>query len=445
MKNLRQTIFGTLLVLTFAFFVNAQSNWVGEYEFGEDGGKTAGGSAIYIAHTIEITEKDGKLDAHIYSQGFQTSRDIFADVKVAGDKIEFYFREKGEDQYTSIYNQGDLLLTLEKKESDGETKFLTYWDAFTPMLDSNEKSGEVYFVKITEKSKTKSRNEAEWMRIESDDKRFSIAFPTDSIINAENNDKITDYKIDGYKDGVSMHLSIYGKKFDQGNLKRMILSNPRQATDFKIGDFTIRKIDGDNFEKFSQTYYITSKKKYYRLYVTSDSAANSQVSSFLMSIKLDDKPIFKNTEDDLRTEKTISFKDLKSSPEVIEAIKRKPQQQDRNIRYEIKSYESTYNINDEKNYSRKAIVIEQARPEFPSSAKSLSGKFEVSMNVELLANGQVGDITIIQSPTDAFANQCCVDAVKKLKFIPAQINGQNVDSFKIIRYNFQTFTTFYSF
>jgi hypothetical protein len=132
-----------LICLSLATF--AQTDWAGEYHFGEDGGETVGGTKIYIAHTIKITEKGGKLDAYIYSQGFQTSRDIYADLKTTENKIEFYYREKGEDQYTSDYKKGDLLLTLKKKEIGDKTMILTNWGVFQPVIDKNNKSGEVYF------------------------------------------------------------------------------------------------------------------------------------------------------------------------------------------------------------------------------------------------------------------------------------------------------------
>lgn len=153
MKFITKYLYTFAIILCLSFVAFAQTNWTGEYFFGEDGGETAGGTKIYIAHTVKITEKDGKPDAHIYSQGYQTSRDIYADVKTAGDKIMFYFREKGEDHVLGDFEKGDLLLTLEKKKIGGKEKILTFWNAFIPVLESNEKSGEVYFEKVKEKSK----------------------------------------------------------------------------------------------------------------------------------------------------------------------------------------------------------------------------------------------------------------------------------------------------
>lgn len=141
--------FGFLILLLFlGISTNAQNSWIGEYHFNEDGGETVGGTKIYIAHTLKITEEGSSLKAHIYSQSFQTSKDIYADVKTKGNKIMLFFREKGEDHFLGDYKKGDLLFTLEKKDIDGKLKVLTYWGKFLPSLEANEKSGGIYFRKV---------------------------------------------------------------------------------------------------------------------------------------------------------------------------------------------------------------------------------------------------------------------------------------------------------
>lgn len=129
-------------------FANAQTDWTGEYFFGEDGGETVGGTKIYIAHNLKIIKENNVLKAHLYSQGYQTSVDLYADVKIEGDKLMLYFREKGEDHFLGEYEKGDLLLKLEKKEIKGKLKILTFWEKFKPSLETNDVSGSVYFKKI---------------------------------------------------------------------------------------------------------------------------------------------------------------------------------------------------------------------------------------------------------------------------------------------------------
>jgi len=152
MKVLLKIGISCVLLFLFAALAQAQTDWVGVYEFAEDGGKTTGGSAISITHQIEIRETDDGFLATIISNGYQTSRDLICTVKTDGDKISFYFDSYGENNSLEPYAEGDLLLTLERKTTKNKTEILTSWDKFKPVIAANETSGKVYFKKIPVKT-----------------------------------------------------------------------------------------------------------------------------------------------------------------------------------------------------------------------------------------------------------------------------------------------------
>ncbi|NNE66597.1 MAG: hypothetical protein HKN33_08515, partial [Pyrinomonadaceae bacterium] len=127
-----------------AVTVSAQTDWTGEYFYGEDGGETVGGSKIYIAHTLKITEKGGKLKAHLSSQGFQTSIDIFADVNSRNGALEFIFRTVGPSHFLGTFRSGDLLFELVTQDG----KMVTNWRKFKPVLERNHSAGSVRFEKV---------------------------------------------------------------------------------------------------------------------------------------------------------------------------------------------------------------------------------------------------------------------------------------------------------
>jgi len=137
-----------LFILTFvgSIAIKAQTDWTGFYEFMEDGGKTAGGSAIIINHSIEIRESADGLMAIVQSNGFQTSVNLICTAKTENNKLMIYFADYGEDNMFESYKEGDLLLTLEK---NNKNEILTHWGKFQPSVDKNEKSGKVYFKKTT--------------------------------------------------------------------------------------------------------------------------------------------------------------------------------------------------------------------------------------------------------------------------------------------------------
>ena len=150
MKNLSKIFIFSLFLMLFCTAANAQKEWLGSYTFDEDGGKNAGGSAIFIAHQIDVREADDGLIAMIQSNGYQTSKDLICTTKIDGNKLLIYFDSYGENNLFEPYEKGDLLLTLERRTVKGKTELLTFWAKFTPIVTKNEKTGKVYFIKNKE-------------------------------------------------------------------------------------------------------------------------------------------------------------------------------------------------------------------------------------------------------------------------------------------------------
>ena len=124
-----------------------QSPWAGVYEFGEDGGRNAGGSRIFISHQLEIMDGGDGLTATIQANGYQTSKDLLCTAKAEGTKLMIYFDSYGENNVFESYEKGDLLLTLEWKKLRGKDVIVTNWGKYTSITEENPVSGKVRFVK----------------------------------------------------------------------------------------------------------------------------------------------------------------------------------------------------------------------------------------------------------------------------------------------------------
>lgn len=148
MKLLSKISVYCLLFFAFSAAAHAQSDWAGTYEFDEDGGKNAGGTAIFIHHQLAVKQTDDGLMAFVRSDGYQTSKDLICTAKIEGAKLSIYFESYGEDNAFESYEEGDLLFTLEKQTIKGKTSIVTNWGKFQPIVPKNEKSGMVYFRKI---------------------------------------------------------------------------------------------------------------------------------------------------------------------------------------------------------------------------------------------------------------------------------------------------------
>ncbi len=139
-----------LMVLTAicAFSANAQTlkTFAGKYELFEDGGKTAGGTAIYVGHSLKINADGGVT---LTADGYQTARDLICTAKIEGGKLNIYFTLYNADGTNSLtdYNADDLMLTLEYKQVKGKKVLWTTFGKYTPVVNSAKKGGGVYFKK----------------------------------------------------------------------------------------------------------------------------------------------------------------------------------------------------------------------------------------------------------------------------------------------------------
>ena len=134
------------LCAAFVFSANAQTNYVGKYEFYEDGGKTAGGTGVQVGHELQInSDGTGRLNA----AGFQTAKEMFIKTKAVGNKLQVIFDKYDEDGVNSFtsYTGGEVLLTLEWKTVKGKKVLWTTFGKYEPSVLTAKKSGGVYFKK----------------------------------------------------------------------------------------------------------------------------------------------------------------------------------------------------------------------------------------------------------------------------------------------------------
>ncbi len=134
-----------MLSVAFAVTANAQTNFVGKYFFSEDGGKTAGGTGIFVGHDLEINS-DGS--ATLTANGYQTSKYLICKTKINGSKMQLMFEKYSEDNYgPTDLSGGELLFTLEYKKVKGKKVLWTTFSKYEPSIAGFKKSGGIYFKK----------------------------------------------------------------------------------------------------------------------------------------------------------------------------------------------------------------------------------------------------------------------------------------------------------
>ena len=130
----------------FARAADPLDAWVGEYTFGEDGGRTAGGSVIYVTHQLTVVREGGALRARLESNGYQTYAAFECEARVEAGRLKISFvRHADENAFLrGDYRPGDHLLTLARSGRGRRARLLTYWGKFRPQF-RRARQGRVYF------------------------------------------------------------------------------------------------------------------------------------------------------------------------------------------------------------------------------------------------------------------------------------------------------------
>lgn len=313
----------------------------------------------------------------------------------------------------------------------------TYWDKFMPSVGANQKSEKFYFEKEEKKANSKDNK---WIRIETKNKDFSAVFPSNSLINKEKT-KYFNTTVYGYKDGVTMKFRVYGKRFNKSTLKKAQIPNLSNTKDYKVGKFLIRQIASiPGTKKTSQTFLIASKKNYYSITAKANSENNLTMIRFLMSLKIEGNPLFKNDKIPPFEAETFFIKDLKTSSEISKALNRKSSKMDGKIFYNL-TLNDVDKVIEQEDGIRPAIIISQPRLNFSRvNMQNLNGYIEILAKAKILASGQIGDVTFLKAPSKDFAKKCCSKDLGNLKFIPAMKDGKYIDSAVILDYSFHMST-----
>lgn len=295
-----------------------------------------------------------------------------------------------------------------------------------------------------------AQDAARWTTLESENKELSVAFPPNFLVDAETHDYNQRQRIVGFQNGVKMELVIYKESNPK---QRLGLMRNEKAEWLSMTNFTVKQFSGRNLiyrkNRYVNSLYLASDDFYYSISISASSEQKPEVSRFLLSIKLNNKPLITTAANKTETgagaaaAESVSVTTLKTSPEVFEALNRKIEKTKGKIDYELETNSAEKELPVQDDEIRPAIILVRERPNF---RMSLSGrnfedqKSKVKIRTRLLANGQIGDM-IVYSNADREIISSCIEAVRKSKFIPAGKNNQPIDSEQDFEYSFEVFSS----
>lgn len=297
-------------------------------------------------------------------------------------------------------------------------------------------SGLIIFSQIKDK-------QIQWTKIESPSGDLSFSVPSDYLIDNEDDQ----YRVIAFQDEATMRIEIEKSSESQNRVKTMRqYSNPAQKEfyQFTLGNFigNFYKFGGEKI--FSVAIYAASPGEYYSISVNSKNATNSTALNFLDSIRLGDHPIFEQATETKQEKNKVSISSLRTSPIVLEALNKKDAAKTK-LKYELESKENSidskaFNDNSENSvkYSRPLIILRKPRVGYTDDARSNGTKGIVRIKVLFQSTGEIGDITVVKKLGNGL-DRNAVDSVRKIKFLPAEIDGKPVDSFRMIEYSFSIY------
>lgn len=280
-----------------------------------------------------------------------------------------------------------------------------------------------------------AQSKSDWIRVESNKKEFSIVVPTDSLTDSTKRNGVQTFRSFGVHDGVEVDVIEYRGVRSMENAQRDSLrANFVQLKEFR--GFAVVHYQNDLPSGLTTVRVnIFKRNLFYVIRVTALPEQKSKVAGVLASIRIEGHPYFQTEGSEQPDGEVVGMTKLGTSNEFDEAWARKSEEIERKIA--ILDISSEQDVFETKGLTRRSIVV--AIPDLRITndvLPSLRGAREPNavMVVTLLASGQVGDIKVLRAVVRGFG-QSCANSYKKMKFVPAQIDGKYVDSVRVFQCN----------
>ena len=275
----------------------------------------------------------------------------------------------------------------------------------------------------------------EWVRVHSKHTDFSIGLPSDSwIFNAE--DEVpTLYR---YVRAARIFVAMESNTSRKNSFKRWSHTwwTGSEYNFFEVDDFffvqRLRKVSGQYVYAWM---YFVSPKGAYTVSVYSRDSESELYRAVFSTIRLNDKPIFSFAKGTPSTTSTISFDTLTPDPLVKQALKVPDSTQSKLIDstgyyFQLRppvELDTLVDSDKDVEYSRDLIILKRWKTDFlgPVSVQ-LHGR-KVRIAVKFLATGMLGDIELLESSRDRTVDTALFRAARKIKFLPAMVDGKPVD------------------
>lgn len=297
----------------------------------------------------------------------------------------------------------------------------------------------------------------DWVRLQSESGDISIALPSDGwMIDVEEGET----RIHRSVTGMIIHLVMKPRSDAKSEFLRLANTwwkgmdvKQYEFNDFVVGQ-TVRNTETRNVNRHYTWMYLASSKGAYTIAINANGSALGLTKSILASLQLNQKPIFATSEPVPMAAKTLSADKLTTNEVVTNALSKPDSKQSKLVILSEKtgkempvSLDTPLSLDEQPKtgtdedildrslikYSRQLTVLRRPSPKFPSSGLR-SGL--VRLRVEFKADGTIGEIGLVESAGRSY-DEAAFKAARKIKFIPAMVDGKPIDVAPVLPYSFR--------
>jgi hypothetical protein len=279
-----------------------------------------------------------------------------------------------------------------------------------------------------------------WTKTASPKGDFIAQLPPDFLVDNEDDA----YRVYAFHNEATMRILIDEASDAKSRLKMLRqVSGAREArvTQFDIGGFSGKMYTYEREKSISVSIYLASSKAFITVSAWAKEESNAELKNFLYSIRANNQALFKNppliNQD---AEEPISVAALRTSPIVLSMLKIKDAEKTP-VKYALedpkkkKDDEEEGDDDNADKYSRPLITLRKPRASYTDTARGNNVQGIVRLKIVFRSDARIGGITVLQK-LDGSLTAEAVNAVRKIKFVPAEIDGKAVDVARVVVYTF---------
>lgn len=279
-------------------------------------------------------------------------------------------------------------------------------------------------------SYAQTANETTWRTIVSKDNDFSVMLPGEIVVY---NDKALDLvNISAGVPGVSFRVMFnrsstgtaqlyYFKKVKE---KEGFVGSQRSGPGFETGIYVAKK------KIYRISLYFRTKAGFYSVDVLAKDENDKHLAEFLGSIIVNMNRIAENKGTQPTPQSRISVEDLQTSQKIKDFQARKQSNS-------VRVVNGKQTIDQDVFYSEQLLILNKPRPRYDDRARMENVQGTVVLQVEFKGAGDIGTVWVVSGPH--LLHDVAIEAARKIKFLPAEIDGQTVDVIREVEYSFSIY------